>query len=345
MSRLSVIVPVYNAERYLHECLDSLITQTMHDIEIIIINDGSSDGSGRICDQYAAKDRRIKVLHKMNEGAAEARKTGISLSSSEYVCFLDSDDYYDKEFCEIMYKYIAQNNADIVECAYRRINRTHSSDIKLYSKSTIKEKNDFIYDVVKNTIVDGNVAIVMWNKVYKRKLIQQSVSDYGNNVLEDYLFNMQYFCGVNKYVYVDRCLVNYRNVSGSLSNTFNKDFYSELLNVQAHKEFMMNKLALNDKECRQLSYQWFYRYVRSTICNALIVKANHKIVTSEYIDNILCSDKMQEIIDKIDNKSREIRLLKNKKNINYINLIRGKAFFRRIKIDIARIKNKLIGNG
>lgn len=100
MPKVSVIVPVYNVEPYLRQCLDSIVSQTLKDIEIILIDDGSTDGSGEICDEYKREDHRIRVIHKVNEGLSAARNDGIDASTAPYIMFVDGDDWVEPEFCE-----------------------------------------------------------------------------------------------------------------------------------------------------------------------------------------------------------------------------------------------------
>ena len=110
---VSVIVPVYNVEPYLHRCIDSLVHQTLKDIEIILIDDGSTDGCGKICDEYAAADTRIRVVHQENAGLCEARNTGIDRAQADYLMFVDSDDWVQAEFCEIPLMLAKEHQADL----------------------------------------------------------------------------------------------------------------------------------------------------------------------------------------------------------------------------------------
>ena len=158
--KISVVIPVYNSEQYLTECLDSVISQSYGDISIILIDDGSADSSGRICDDYAAKDRRIRVIHTGNHGVSAARNTGLSGSDSEFICFIDSDDYVAPDYIEYLYRLIIDDKADISVC--QRMN----------SKSKIKENKIFTDNkscmsaFVKNAEIDS----VVWGKLYKKTL-------------------------------------------------------------------------------------------------------------------------------------------------------------------------------
>ena len=116
MELISIIVPVYKAEKYLSECIDSIISQTYENFELILIDDGSPDNSGKICDEYAEKDKRIKVIHKENAGVSSARNIGLDNASGEYIAFIDSDDFVDKQYLEKLHCNLKHNDADISLC-------------------------------------------------------------------------------------------------------------------------------------------------------------------------------------------------------------------------------------
>ena len=118
---ISVIVPVYNVEKYLRQCLDSVLAQTYRELEIILVDDGSTDGSGAICDEYATRDSRIKVVHQQNGGLSSARNAGLDLATGEYVAFVDSDDYIHETMLELLYQALVENNADTVICNFERV--------------------------------------------------------------------------------------------------------------------------------------------------------------------------------------------------------------------------------
>ena len=121
MPKVSVIVPVYNVEPYLRQCLDSIVSQTLEDIEIILVDDGSTDGSAEICDEYKTKDNRIRVIHKSNEGLSAARNDGIDASTAPYIMFADGDDWVEPEFCETPYRIAMDNKADLVLFCYNKV--------------------------------------------------------------------------------------------------------------------------------------------------------------------------------------------------------------------------------
>ena len=121
MVKISIIVPVYNVERYLGKCINSILNQTFADFELILVDDGSTDRSGYICDDYKKKDNRIKVIHKENGGLSSARNAGLDIAKEKYIGFVDSDDFINKNMYEFLYKDIKVNNSDIAICDYEEV--------------------------------------------------------------------------------------------------------------------------------------------------------------------------------------------------------------------------------
>lgn len=170
MTKVSIIVPVYNVELYIDKCLESLINQSMKDIEIILIDDGSTDNSGKICDSYAIKDKKVKVIHKNNRGLSNSRNCGLDIAKGEYISFVDSDDFIHPQMIEILYKTIISNNGDIVICDFQRIYENNNIKFKQYKT----EQNIKIYNNIEalNELYSKNVVkfVIAWNKLYKREL-------------------------------------------------------------------------------------------------------------------------------------------------------------------------------
>lgn len=167
---ISVIVPVYNVEKYVGKCIESIINQTYKNLEIILVDDGSSDNSGKICDGYAGIDSRIIVIHKKNAGLSEARNSGLDKASGEYVMFVDSDDYIDIRMLEVMYKRICDDNSDICVCNFVCVDE-NDKNLKMDDKSNLRD--DIIY---KDNIFCEFIGyahakyIVSVCKLYKMKL-------------------------------------------------------------------------------------------------------------------------------------------------------------------------------
>lgn len=121
MNKISVIIPVYNSEKFLDACIDSIVKQTYQNFEIILVDDGSTDDSPSLCDQYAAQDKRIKVIHQDNQGVSAARNNGLDLATGDLVSFIDSDDTLDEDMYELLVKLFEENSADITHCGYKHL--------------------------------------------------------------------------------------------------------------------------------------------------------------------------------------------------------------------------------
>lgn len=344
MSKVSVIVPVYNVEKYLDQCIKSIIEQFLIDIEIILINDGSKDRSREICEFYTKIDDRIKLYNKENEGVSKAREFGLNKATSEYICFVDSDDFIEKDYCLKLYNAIKDNNADLAECSYNLFNGNKKIKKHIYNENFILTKTQFVDEIIKNTIINGTVAVLMWNKIYKKDYIEKFVHCYGHSQLEDYLFNMQYYKGVNKYVYIDEPLINYRYVNNSLSHTFNKNFYEILKQVQEHKEAFMKDMDLCDNECLNLSYRWFYKYT----INGLINMFSCNIYNTDKIDfacSIINDFKFRDIVKSYECDSKDLHNLKSEKHDLFLksllSVARKRRFNKFCSVFVRKITNPI----
>ena len=169
MPKISVIVPVYNVELYLYQCLDSIINQTFKDIEIICINDGSTDNSGKVLEEYAQKDDRVKVLTQENQGQAVARNKGLDIAKGEYIYFVDSDDFIHPQTLEIMHSVAERTKCPIV--ATERVNQLSKNQ----KNTKIYQINDISYNVHKNPLkhILNHIwsSSIIWNKLYKRDVL------------------------------------------------------------------------------------------------------------------------------------------------------------------------------
>ncbi len=163
---ISVVVPVYNVQDCLDYCLESVVNQTYKTLEIIIIDDGSTDSSGKICDEWSKKDKRIKVVHQENKGLAETRNVGILVATGKYISFIDSDDYIDCKMLEILYKVLVKTNSQISACDNRRINK--------YSKVNLKQGGKIFEYNSKTALTqlfnEKNLTVHIWDKLYIKDL-------------------------------------------------------------------------------------------------------------------------------------------------------------------------------
>lgn len=220
MKKISVVIPVYNVEKYLSECLDSVINQTYKNLQIILVDDGSTDFSGKICDVYAEKDNRITVVHQKNAGAGAAKNTGLELIDGEYFSIIDSDDYIELDMYEKMVNSLEKYNADIVQCLFRNVYVDDSFDRKYKIKGNYpKVLTSKIF--LKEYLYDWKYAIFA-NKVFKSSLLKDIRFPVGRKI-DDEFFTYKLVCNAKKVVNIDNILYNYRMRKTSVMNENNSD--------------------------------------------------------------------------------------------------------------------------
>lgn len=224
--KVSVVVPVYNTEKYLRECLDCLINQTLKDLEFIIINDGSVDTSSAIIEEYTKKDNRIKQINQKNQGLSSTRNNGINIAVGEYICFVDSDDYIQKDFIENLYNAAIKYNADIAVGGIEKIYPNNKSK-KLKSFKNIKLYND-TFEKLK--ILEIPKYNYVWDKIYKKDFLKKFNLTFPiQKVYEDINFTIEAVYFSNNIVVVPNSQYFYRvNHSSIVFNRSQKnvnDFY------------------------------------------------------------------------------------------------------------------------
>lgn len=210
---ISIVVPIYNVQDYLERCIQSIVQQTYTEIEIILIDDGSTDRSAEICDKYIEKDNRIIVIHKKNGGLSDARNTGLKIAKGNYIVFVDSDDWIAKDYLKTMYDISKEYNADIVECNVLRTdgNIEYANTIK--NEKVIQSYNTI--EGLKLLIEDQIFHQTVWNKMYSKKVIDQILFEVGK-YNEDEFWTYQVFGNANKIVKTEDILYYYYQRSGSI---------------------------------------------------------------------------------------------------------------------------------
>ncbi len=254
MKKVSVIVPFYNVEKYIDRCLNSLVNQTLEDIEIIIVNDGSKDNSETIAKEYASKYKnKIIYLKKENGGLSDARNYAIPYATGEYIAFLDSDDYVEVNMYEQMYEKAKKENADIVECDFL----WEYPNEKIESKGRIyKDKHDILL----------NARVVAWNKLIKKELIEKTKVKFPYGLrYEDVEFFYKLIPYINKLDIVNKPFVHYVQRDNSISNSQNsrtKEIIDILDNViNYYKENAIYEEYRNELE---------YNYARYLLCSSFL---------------------------------------------------------------------------
>lgn len=207
---ISIVVPVYNVEKYLEECVNSIFKQTYKNLEIILVDDGSKDSSSTMCDELAKKDSRVKVIHKENGGLSDARNVGIENSTGKYIQFVDSDDFIEKNMVEILYKDILENKADVTMCSHYIYKDGEKTTDATYKKEIFNK-----IEVLQEILLDEKVRSYAWNKLFKKSLFDEIRFPKGK-VFEDIYTISPIFKKSEKVVLNDIPLYYYRQREGSI---------------------------------------------------------------------------------------------------------------------------------
>ena len=208
---ISVIMPVYKVEKYLPESIESVLNQDHKHLELILIDDGSPDRSGQICDEYAAKDSRVRVIHQKNGGAAAAKNAGLRAANGTYLCFVDSDDYLEPNVYAYMLKVLQENQADAAQFSFQDLYRTHTEPRKL--EKCVMNEREYLSRFTK----DWTCAL-LWNKLYKRCLFDGVFFEEGHKIDDEY-FTYQGFLEPCKVVFDDKVIYNYRKRASSVMSS------------------------------------------------------------------------------------------------------------------------------
>ena len=295
MTKVSIIVPVYNVEEYLEKCLDSLVNQTLNDIEIIIVNDGSPDNSKKIMETYEKKyPKKIKCFYNENKGVAEARNFGIKKASADLIGFVDSDDWVELDMFEKLYNKSVAGNFDVTICGLNYI----------YPDKVIVRKPDFDLDIknksqIKKSIL--NMFPVVWNKLYKKELFEKVKFNKGIwfedvEMLYRLWPNIKSIGVVNNYAY------NYLQRGNSLSSSFDRRLYDYITNWNIIVDFYKDK-----KIYEEFQKEIEFCYVRYVYATFIIRMAK-------------CSDKIEF--------NEAVKVAQENVNRNFPNYKRNKYFYK-----------------
>lgn len=227
MPEISVIVPVYNVEKYVEQCIKSIVNQTFKNFELIIVDDGSTDNSGKLCDNFAENDYRIHVIHTENRGVAAARNKGLDIAIGEFICFVDSDDYVQNNYLAYMYGQIRNSDYDFVSCTANFVNE---NSFLLQRNSYDTKKMIIDSNIIKTYMTTNYIEDVAWNKLYKRD-VWENLRYLENVNYEDTEIIIRLLKRCRKILFTNEYLYNYRIRAGSILNyngyDINKKKYSE----------------------------------------------------------------------------------------------------------------------
>lgn len=246
---VSVIVPIYNVEEYLEKCLESIVSQTYSNLEIILVNDGSTDKSESIIQLFLLKDKRVNYIYQKNAGPSVARNRGMKEATGEFICFIDADDFISQEYIEKLVSKIVEGY-DIVTCGYTEISDYGTTDLNDFCKS----KSKITKDELINGIL-GGLGGVLWAKIYRRNIIELNRLELNPNVYmcEDLLFNLEY-CGYSKqFAAIQTSSYKYNRLNEtSITSKITLDYLENILIVMKELEDKLKRLEWSNKKIETL---------------------------------------------------------------------------------------------
>ena len=252
---VSIIIPVYNVHQFLAESLNSVINQTYTNLEIIVVDDGSTDGSDEICDEYAVEDSRIRVIHQKNKGLSGARNTGLDIMSGDVVAFLDSDDAFNEEMIQRMVETMLNNDADVVICRYSSCRTTGRIP---FPKTSSTNATSLVYDRKEalRALLSGKIDWYAWNKVYRRECFD-SIRYPEGQVYEDIVTTYEILDASQKIAVIEEPLIMYRRRMESITEKYTLSSAQDRIRSYANIEERVqeNTPEIFDEE----HIQWIYR--------------------------------------------------------------------------------------
>lgn len=253
MKKISIIVPVYNVEKYVEKCIQSLINQSYKNIEIILVDDGSNDRSNKIIDEYAKVDSRILTIHQKNKGVSAARNAGLKVATGEYVGFVDPDDYVDYQMYETMLKKIELNMSDLAVCGFSKVTELSDKEEIFEIKDELLSPKKCVEDLFD---FRGGYAIKpsVWNKLFRRDKIGDLKFDENIGISEDLKFVVQYILKCNSIVYVKQAF--YKNLQRDGSITRSKGKAAQIIKTVEIDNFVYDEIKKIYPDLREVVFDW-----------------------------------------------------------------------------------------
>lgn len=326
MSRISVVVPVYNVEKYLNRCVDSILNQTFRDFELILVDDGSKDKSGEICDEYAQKDKRVRVIHKENGGVSKARNIGIDMALGEYIMFVDSDDYIDKVMLEELTKEELEEYDLVVSSIRMMTNKGelyYSAGEKMHDVKTLLE--DYCMDSFSAICLNGP-----WCKRYRLDILKQN-GIYFNSELslgEDTVFNFDYIQFCDKIRCMAKSFYYYmRENELSLFSGFQYNTYEQTKLVEEHIRIVLERFGCSCKAKRNR----MKNYVNIVIGNLIKCVYVGDIIAFRHYCKVSTQDKnLKDYLSLLEGKNKVIAaMLLSKQYYTIYCILKARNFLRK----------------
>jgi glycosyltransferase involved in cell wall biosynthesis len=309
--KISVIIPVYNAEKFIAQCIESLLVQTLEECEFIFINDGSTDSSLNIINKFQKVDSRIKLIEQKNQGVSIARNQGLKVAKGEYIGFVDADDYIEKDMFEQLYTTAKVGDYDVVITNFESELSGTKIAVKYHFPMNEYLTKGYIDEEILPYLLKSNKLNAIWNKIYKNKIIKENKIEFpiGMALGEDGIFNIKFFCYSKKVYYKNYSGYHYREVQGSATrNILQKDYFQKALEtygveISEINEIINNRVKINTLKSikliqtvislihvylnpsKELSFLERYLYVKKMICNKT-VRESLPLYFKEYKNNL-----------------------------------------------------------
>ena len=308
MKKFSIIIPVYNVERYLSKSLDSVINQTLKDIEIICIDDGSTDNSLRILNEYAAKDSRIIIIKQENHGQGIARNKGVDIANGQYVLFVDPDDWIEENTLDVLYKKFTDSGVDVIFFDYKKINE-YSGEEKLYTFAKEIKKQNYKLDFEKNPYFNwkaikkyclNGLRLMVWDKAYSLDFLRKyNIKCAPHKHSEDHIFSITTCLKADKILYLNEYFYNYRCRHGSAVNIKSDENFCIFDNIQYITDFLVKENLLDELKNEFTNYKianlwWHFERIPD--------KSRGKYI--EMCKNVLSAGDYKKLIKKIRNRNK-----------------------------------------
>lgn len=307
MPKISVIVPVYKTEDKLNRCVDSILNQTFTDFELILVDDGSPDNCGKICDEYATKDNRVVVIHKENGGVSSARNIGLNKGGGEFIVFADSDDYVEKEYLDSLLRYQKKADADLVICNYVQITPTCKECTSHGFNDGQVLENELLQSTIFTKINECDTVgfFCLWNKLFKKQILVDNGVAFNNDMSfgEDMLFITDYFKVIRKLVFTDKALYNYEMLSSGLFLSYKPSFIRDVL--KCYERLVAETCEYGGTTNLDFKYRYYVeRYIKDVIKHEKrkrsIIKNLYQNPTLKLIYEHICN------VDKAELKKRNV---------------------------------------
>lgn len=322
--KFSIVFPIYNVEKYLQRCLDSVLGQTYKNYEVIMVDDGSTDNCPAICDNYAARDARIKVIHKQNAGLGMARNTGIENATGDYICFFDSDDFVATNLLELCAKELERENYDIVAFDYSDYKDGNVIDSPEREAKAVyrgeKVRTDFLKLMIYNAGNIERLHCCAWNKVYSMQLIRRIGFRFVSErvyISEDYFSNLILFSEVNSILVLPDKLYFYCYNGESLTHSYNPQRFDKIIYQYEQSLIKCDELGYSNDIKGAIAFQMLGNFIGAV---RLLLNSDQDIKQKKQIlKEVVSSAKYQKLFNDLDMKeesfSRKLLVwtLKNKK--------------------------------